>query len=90
LQQDATVDSREKRSFTMANEELAIVIASLIAWGFAMATLVLDWKPSRQELGWRWSADNIQEVFAYGVGRRDSRGTGALDVGRVRALGDAT
>jgi hypothetical protein len=26
----------------MANEELAIVIASLIAWGFAMATLVLD------------------------------------------------
>ena len=55
-----------------------------------MVALVLDWKPLRQKLGRRSSAVYIQEVFAYGVGRRDSRGTGALNVGRVRALGDAT
>jgi hypothetical protein len=90
LPRDATFVSREKRSFMMGHEELAIAIAALIVWGFAMAALVLDRKPLRQKLGRRSSAVNIQEVFAYGVGRRDSRGTGALDVGRVRALVDAT
>ena len=50
----------------VGHDEPAIAIAALIAWGFAMAALGLDWKPSR------------------------SRGTGALDVGRVRALVDAT
>jgi hypothetical protein len=93
LQQDATLLSRRKRekeSFMVGHDEPAIAIAALIAWGFAMAALGLDWKRSRQELGWRWSAVDTQEVFAYGVGRRDSRGTGALDVGRVRALVDAT
>jgi hypothetical protein len=65
-------------------------MAAPIVWGFAMTALVLNWKPLRQELGRQSSAGNIREVFAYGVGRRESRGTGALDVGRVRALGDAT
>jgi hypothetical protein len=74
----------------MGHEVLAIAIAALIIWGFAMATLVLGWKPLRQELRGQTSAVNFREVLAYGVGRRDSRGTGALDVGRVRALDDAT
>jgi hypothetical protein len=73
----------------LGNEELAKAIAALIVWGFAMAAPVLDWRPSRQELGRQSPAVNTQEVFAYGDGRRDSRGIRALVVGRVRALGDA-
>jgi hypothetical protein len=72
------------------HEVLAIAIAAPIVWGFGMAALVLDRKPLRQGLGRQSSAVNIREVFAHGVGRRGSRGTGALDVGSVRALGDAT
>jgi hypothetical protein len=30
---------------------LAKAIATLIVWGFAIAALVLDWRPLRQELG---------------------------------------
>jgi hypothetical protein len=74
----------------MDHEVLAIAIAAPIVWTFALAALVLNRKPLRQELGRQSSAVNIWEVFAYGVGRRDSRETGALDVGRVRALGNAT
>ena len=74
----------------IGHEVLAIAMASLIVWGFAMTALVLGWKALCQGLGRRSSAANIREVFAYGVGRRDSRGTGALDVGHVHALGDAT
>ena len=74
----------------MGHEVLAIAIAAPIVWGFAMASLVLGRKPLRQGLGRQLSAVNTKEVFAYGVGRGDSRGTGALGVGRVRALGDAT
>src|SRR3569623_1347790 len=72
------------------HEVLAIAIAAPIIWGFAMATLVLGWKLLRQGLGRQSSAVNIREVFAYGVGRRSSRGTGALVVGSVRALDDRT
>lgn len=73
-----------------AHDVLAIAIAGPIVWGFATAALVLDRKPSRQGLGRQSSAVNIREVFAYGVAGRDSLRAGALDVGSVRALGDAT
>jgi hypothetical protein len=42
----------------MDHEVLAIAIAALIVWGFAMAALVLDRKPLRQELGRQPSAVN--------------------------------
>jgi hypothetical protein len=90
LPRDGTFVSREKRSFMTGHEVLAITIAAPIVWGFAMAALVLDRKPLRQGLGRQSPAVNIREVFAYGVGRRDSLRAGALVVGRVRALGDAT
>ena len=35
----------------MGHEVLAIAIAALVVWGFAMAALVLDWKPLRQNSG---------------------------------------
>jgi hypothetical protein len=38
----------------------------------------------------RWHAVHIQEIFAGGVGRRASHKPGALVVGCVRALGNAT
>ena len=72
------------------HQVVATAKAAPIVWGFTMAALVLDRKPLRQGLGRQSPAVNIREVFAYGVGRRDSRGTGALVVGSVRALGDAT
>jgi hypothetical protein len=74
----------------VSQDQLAIAIVVLGAWGLATAVMVLGSNPPTK-LGRRWHAGHIRKVFdGGGVGRRASHESGALVVGCVRALGNAT
>jgi len=80
---------RRKRRSIMSQDELVIGIVVLAALGLATAAIVLD-SNLHAKLGRLWHAGHIREIFDGGVGRRASHGTGALVVGCVRALGNAS
>ena len=74
----------------MSQDQLAIAIVVLGAWGARDGGYGSRLKPPTK-LGRRWHAGHIRKVFdGGGVGRRASHESGALVVGCVRALGNAT